>query len=102
MRTYNDHEIEFWGEVFQACRLAGEGVKFEDFLAQPQAVLRTFGMHDAVEVMASGFLPLLPRQASVRARLERMEPVCETVNGRLVRMAPLRTAHTSLQTPLAA
>ena len=37
MRTYNDHEIEFWGEVIQACRLAGEGVKFEEILAQPQA-----------------------------------------------------------------
>lgn len=90
MPTCTDHDIEFWGEVFQACRLAGEGVRFEDFLANPRAILKAFGMDDALEVMASGFLPLLPRQARVRARLERPEPVCETVNGGLVRMGPVR------------
>ena len=91
MRTYNDHEIEYWGEVFQACHLSDEGVSFEDFLATPRAILHTFGMSDAPEVMASGFLPLLPRQARARARLEQPPvPVCETVNGGLVRLVPVR------------
>ncbi|MEW6178272.1 MAG: hypothetical protein AB1670_06530 [Pseudomonadota bacterium] len=90
MTTYNDHDIEYWAEVFQACRLTEEGVNFEDFLATPRAILHAFGMADAPEVMADGFLPLLPRQARVRARLERPEPVCETVNGGLVRLAPVR------------
>jgi len=71
MRTYDDHSLEFWGDVFQACRLASVDVRFEDFIANPQRILQDFGMEDAVEIMESGFLPLLPKQARIRARLER-------------------------------
>ena len=73
MRTFDDHSLEFWGDVFQACRLAGEGVSFEDFIIGPQRVLQDFGMDDAVEILESGFLPLLPKQARVRARLEGLQ-----------------------------
>ena len=71
MRTYDDHSLEFWGDVFQACRLASVDVRFEDFIANPQRILQDFGMDDAVEIMESGYLPLLPKQARIRARLER-------------------------------
>lgn len=85
MTTYSDNEIEYWTEVFQACRLMEEGVNFEDFLATPRAILHNLGMSDAPEIMAAGFPSPLPRQGG-RARLECSEPVCETVNG--MRMAP--------------
>jgi hypothetical protein len=71
MRTYDDHSLEFWGDVFQACRLASVDVRFEDFIANPQRILQDFGMEDAVEIMESGYLPLLPKQARIRAHLER-------------------------------
>lgn len=90
MRTFDDHSLEFWSDVFQACRLAGEGVSFEDFIIDPQRTLQDFGMDDALEILESGFLPLLPKQARVRAWLERPEAMCETVNGSLMRMVPMR------------
>jgi len=55
MRTFDDHSLEFWGDVFQACRLASVDVRFEDFIANPQRILQDFGMDDAVEIMESGF-----------------------------------------------
>lgn len=70
MRTFDDHSLEFWGDVFQACRLAGEGVSFEGFIIDPQRTLQDFGMDDALEILESGFLPLLPKQARIRARLD--------------------------------
>jgi len=82
MRTFDDHSLEFWGDVFQACRLAGEGVSFEDFIIDPQRTLQDFGMDDAVEILESGFLPLLPKQARVRARLERPVSSYLSVAGR--------------------
>lgn len=90
MRTYSDNAIEFWGEVFTACRLHGEGVRFDEFIKAPEACLRRFGLDDAVEVMERGFLPLLPRQARVRQRLERQGPVCESVNGAVIPLLPVK------------
>jgi len=78
MRTFDDHSLEFWGDVFQACRLASVDVRFEDFIANPQRILQDFGMDDAVEIMESGYLPLLPKQARIRARLER--PITLSLN----------------------
>ncbi len=57
MRPFDDHSLEFWVDVFQACRLAGEGVSFEDFIIDSQRTLQDFGMDDAVEILESGFLP---------------------------------------------
>jgi len=71
MRTFDDHSLEFWGDVFQACRLSSVGVTFEDFMQNPQRILQDFGMDDAIEIMESGYLPLLPKQARIRAQLER-------------------------------
>jgi len=70
MRIFDDHSLEFWGDVFQVCRLAGEGVSFADFIIDPQRTLQDFGMDDALEILESGFLPLLPKQARIRTRLE--------------------------------
>jgi len=70
MKTHQDQSIEFWGNVYQACRLEGESVTFASFLENPHDILTLFGMEDAIEVMESGFLPLLPKQARIRARLE--------------------------------
>jgi hypothetical protein len=90
MRTFDDHSLEFWGDVFQACRLAGEGVRFEDFIIDPQRILQDFGMDDAVEILESGFLPLLPKQAKVRARLERSVSSYLSAGGSSVRTQPAR------------
>jgi len=90
MRPFDDHSLEFWSDVFQACRLAGEGVTFDDFIIDPQRTLQDFGMDDAVEILESGFLPLLPKQARVRARLERPVSSALCVSGRVVRMEPAR------------
>ena len=88
MRIYSDNEIEFWGEVFTACRLYAEGVQFEGFLAEPELILSRFGMSDALEVMASGYLPLLPRQARVRRAVDGISPICESVNGQVIPLLP--------------
>ncbi|HET19351.1 MAG TPA: hypothetical protein ENO16_01915 [Chromatiales bacterium] len=89
MRTYSDNEIDFWGEVFTACRLYAEGVRFDEFIEAPEACLRRYGMDDAIEIMARGFLPLLPRQARVRQRHERLMPICESVNGVVIPLMPV-------------
>jgi len=96
MRTYDDHSLEFWGDVFQACRLAGEGVSFEDFIIDPQRTLQDFGMDDAVEILESGFLPLLPKQARVRARLEQAGSSSSSVAGCKLRCAPCDTSTNQL------
>ena len=85
MRTFDDHSLEFWGDVFQACRLAGEGVSFADFIIDPQRTLQDFGMDDAVEILESGFLPLLPKQASVRVKLEQTGDDAVHIRKRIVR-----------------
>ena len=85
MRTFDDHSLEFWGDVFQACRLAGEGVSFADFIIDPQRTLQNFGMDDALEILESGFLPLLPKQARVRAKLEQASDDVVHIRKRIVR-----------------
>jgi len=96
MRTYDDHSLEFWGDVFQACRLAGEGVSFEDFIIDPQRTLQDFGMDDALEILESGFLPLLPKQARVRKRLDHALSIGECVNVLLFSPTRLRQSKTSI------
>jgi len=85
MRTFDDHSLEFWGDVFQACRLAGEGVSFNDFIIDPQRTLQDFGMDDAVEILESGFLPLLPKQARIRVRLDQAVSSSDSTARSLVR-----------------
>jgi len=87
MRPIDDHSLEFWGDVFQACRLASVDVSFEDFIANPQRILQDFGMEDAVEIMESGFLPLLPKQARMRARLDNQSLFRELLSGEVVKLA---------------
>ena len=94
MPTYADHTVEFWADVYQACRLEGENVTFASFLENPQAILQHFGMEDAIEVMESGFLPLLPKQARLRRMLDGFMPACESVTGQLI---PLRSKGTKQQ-----
>ncbi|MEW5824943.1 MAG: hypothetical protein AB1766_11465 [Pseudomonadota bacterium] len=69
MRTYSDPEINYWADVFMACHLAREGLRFEDFLADPQGQLNRYGMDDAPQIIAEGYLPLLPNQARLRRQL---------------------------------
>jgi len=90
MRACSDNEIEFWSEVFTACRLASEGLSFVDFMNAPWATLNQLGMSDAMDVMASGFLPLLPSQARIRKTLDGEGPMCESMNGQVAPPSPLR------------
>ena len=81
---HSDASIDYWGEVFRACHLDGEGICFERFLQDPHGILHAFGMDDAPEIMEAGFLPLLPKQARLRAQLDRQPAYCETVLGQWV------------------
>ncbi|HES76143.1 MAG TPA: hypothetical protein ENO09_03930 [bacterium] len=91
MPTYTDHTIEYWANVYKACRLEGENVTFASFLENPQSILQHFGMDDAIEVMESGFLPLLPKQARLRRMLDGFMPACESVTGQLIPLRPKAT-----------
>ncbi|MDG4866604.1 hypothetical protein P8631_01085 [Guyparkeria sp. 1SP6A2] len=70
MHTYRDEVIEFWANVFRACRLSTTGLDLEGFLEAPQEHLDELGLADAVEVLASGHLPLMPEQAAVRREID--------------------------------
>lgn len=76
---YPDEQLEFWGEVFVACRLREEGLTFERFLQDPWGWLAHFGQESAPGCLRAGFRPLLPAQARVARRLreeeERARPV---------------------------
>lgn len=54
-----------WGDVYRACRIEQTGLSFERFLEKPWEHLRRLGQEGAVESMAAGYLPLLPRQAKI-------------------------------------
>jgi len=60
--------LNFWGEVYVACRLGQARIEFEEFLENPQTWLARLGIEDALKIMAAGFLPLMPEQARVRRR----------------------------------
>lgn len=66
---WTDEYIEFWGAVFQACRLHSAGLELDVFLEDPKGHLARLGLSDALEIMAGGFLPLRPDQARVRLGL---------------------------------
>lgn len=65
---YSDDYIERWGRLFVLRELHMQyGIRFETFLRHPHAYLHQIAMH----AMPSGdYLPLLPRQRAVQARLD--------------------------------
>ncbi|MFO7582526.1 hypothetical protein [Guyparkeria sp.] len=75
MHTYADEVIEFWANVFRACRLSGTGLDLEEFLESPREHLDHLGLSDALEMLASGHLPLLPEQAAVRREIDARFPL---------------------------
>lgn len=64
-----------WAEVYEACRLHLVGISYARFIEAPEETLDRLGMHDALEIMAAGFLPLLPAQAKVRQEIDAPKPV---------------------------
>jgi len=75
MSTYADEVIEFWANVFRACRLSTTGLDLEAFLEAPNAHLERLGLSDALEMLAGGYLPLLPQQAAVRREIDARHPL---------------------------
>ena len=75
MSTYADEVIEFWANVFRACRLSSTGLDLEAFLEAPNAHLERLGLADALEMLAGGYLPLLPEQAAVRREIDARHPL---------------------------
>ena len=75
MHTYADEVIEFWANVFRACRLSGTGLDLESFLENPREHLDRLGLADALEMLSSGHLPLLPEQAAVRREIDARHPL---------------------------
>ena len=47
--SWSDEYIEFWGNVFQACRLANTGLDFETFLLDPEEQLAQHGLTEILE-----------------------------------------------------
>ena len=74
MHTYRDEVIDFWANIFRACRLSTTGLDLETFLEDPQQHLDRLGLADAVEMLAGGHLPLLPAQAAVRREIDTRFP----------------------------
>jgi len=81
MHTYRDEVIDFWANIFRACRLSTTGLDLEAFLEDPQRHLDQLGLSDAVEMLAGGHLPLLPEQAAVRREIDARFPVAESATG---------------------
>ena len=77
MHTYRDEVIDFWANIFRACRLSTTGLDLETFLEDPQQHLDRLGLADAVEMLAGGHLPLLPEQAAVRREIDARHPLPE-------------------------
>ncbi|MGM0516394.1 MAG: hypothetical protein ACQER6_02225 [Pseudomonadota bacterium] len=75
MSTYADEVIDFWANVFRACRLSTTGMDLEEFLEDPHGHLDRLGLSDAMEMLAGGFLPLLPEQAAVRREIDARFPL---------------------------
>ncbi len=75
MHTHTDEAIDLWGEVYRLCQIHALGLTFENFLADPWQTLRAMGQEDAPDIIQSGFLPLLPKQAEIRKRLDRENQV---------------------------
>ena len=71
-----------WAEVYEACRLHLVGISYAHFIEAPEEILNRLGMHDALEIMAAGFLPLLPAQAKVRQEIDAPKPVLKESKGR--------------------
>lgn len=75
MQTYRDEVIDFWANIFRACRLSTTGLDLETFLEAPPQHLDQLGLSDAVEMLAGGHLPLLPEQAVVRREIDARFPL---------------------------
>ncbi|MFO7807732.1 hypothetical protein [Guyparkeria sp.] len=75
MQTYRDEMIDFWANIFRACRLSTTGLDLETFLEAPTQHLDRLGLSDAVEMLAGGHLPLLPEQAAVRREIDTRFPL---------------------------
>jgi hypothetical protein len=65
MMMFSDEYLEYWGTVYVAARLLEQGIPFQEFLADPRGCLKAAGLQSAPLCIASGYRPLLPRQAKV-------------------------------------
>lgn len=70
-----------WADVYEACRLHLVGISYARFIEAPEETLNRLGMHDALEIIAAGFLPLLPAQAKVRQEIDAPKPVQKESKG---------------------
>ena len=77
MQTYRDEVIDFWANIFRACRLSTTGLDLEAFLEAPREHLDRLGLSDAIDMLADGHLPLLPEQAAVRREIDARHPLPE-------------------------
>ena len=82
MSCVSDTTAHDWAEVYEACRLHLVGISYARFIEAPEETLNRLGMHDALEIMAAGFLPLLPAQAKVRQEIDTPKPVRQESNDR--------------------
>lgn len=83
MSHVSDNTAHDWAKVYEACRLHLVGISYAQFIEAPEETLDCLGMHDALEIMAAGFLPLLPAQAKVRQEIDAPKPVQQKSKDRL-------------------
>ena len=76
-----DEELHRWGEIFTANPILREYCAFENFLRHPERWLELTGLsgRSASSDDAPEFLPLLPAQARIQARLDAAESARELV-----------------------
>jgi len=57
-------------EIFEQASMSKLGVSFDQFSLAPMSTLHSVGQGDAIDIMRSGFRPLLPAQVKLRRTLE--------------------------------
>ena len=56
--------------AYEQCRVNDHGISLDVFMKRPLEILNMLGQHDALDIIESGYRPLLPKQAAIRAHLD--------------------------------
>ena len=62
MQTWSDEYIEYWGQIFQVCRLHETGLDLEGFLADPKTILAQHHLTEVLETLTASAHTGWPQQ----------------------------------------
>lgn len=74
-----------WENIYAKCQVSEYKISLETFLESPREVLRDIGQGDAVESIAQGFEPLLPKQAEIARRVWEADKAMLDQDRRMIR-----------------